>query len=88
MGKCHIIVCNLIGRYHFLGISSRNLTLFTRPFLSERCVQAQHTFLRQYLIVDEDMKSHSIHHVFTHLGVFYDNLVYCIELALFSKCIH
>ena len=26
--------CNLIDPYHFWGISPRNLTLFTRPFLA------------------------------------------------------
>ena len=31
--------CNLIGPYHFWGISPRNLTLFTRPFLTRRCKQ-------------------------------------------------
>ena len=29
---------NLIGPYHFWGISPRNL--FTRPFLTRRCAQA------------------------------------------------
>ena len=34
--------CNLIGPYHFLGISPRNLTSFTRPFLTGRRAQARH----------------------------------------------
>ena len=34
--------CNLIGPYHFWGISLRNLTLFIRPFLTGRCAQAEH----------------------------------------------
>ena len=36
---------NLIGSYHFWVISPRNstlFTLFTRPFLAGRCVQAGH----------------------------------------------
>ena len=33
---------NLIGPYQFLGISPRNLTLFTKPFLTGRRVRAGH----------------------------------------------
>ena len=33
---------NLIGPYHFLGISPRNSTSFTRPFLARRCAWARH----------------------------------------------
>ena len=33
---------NLIGHYHFLEISPRNLTSFTRLFLARRCAQAEH----------------------------------------------
>ena len=33
---------NLIGPCHFWGISPRNLTLFTRPFLARRHTQAWH----------------------------------------------
>ena len=33
---------NLIGPYHFLVISQRNSTLFTRPFLTGRCTQGRH----------------------------------------------
>ena len=33
---------NLIGHYSFWVISPRNSTLFTRPFLTERCAQAGH----------------------------------------------
>ena len=35
--------CNLIGHYHFWGISPRNLTLFTRPFLARRRAWAGQT---------------------------------------------
>ena len=31
---------SLIGPYHFLGISPRNLTLFTRPFFVRKCTWA------------------------------------------------
>ena len=34
--------CNLIGHYHFWGISPRNSTLFTRPFLTGRHARAGH----------------------------------------------
>ena len=34
--------CSLVGPYDFWGISPRNSTLFTRPFLAERCVRAWH----------------------------------------------
>ena len=33
---------NVIGLYHFMGISPRNLTLFTRRFLAGRCTQARY----------------------------------------------
>ena len=37
---------NLIGPYHFLGISARNLTSFTRPFLTGRHTRAGHETIR------------------------------------------
>ena len=33
---------NVIDLYHFMGISPRNLTLFTRRFLAGRCTQARY----------------------------------------------
>ena len=33
---------NLIGPYHFWGISPRNLVLFTRPFIGGRRARAGH----------------------------------------------
>ena len=39
---------NLIGLYHFWGISPRNLTSFTRLFLTGRRTQAEHKTTQNY----------------------------------------
>ena len=40
--KCYVLINNLIGSYHILGIGARNLTSFTRPFLTGRCTWGGH----------------------------------------------
>ena len=47
---------NLIGPYHFLGISPRNLTSFTRLFLAGRRTRIGHKTTRE-----EGDKSHTEH---------------------------